>query len=196
VIEGAGSITKIGTGNLTLSNANTYMEGTVVNAGTLLANNPAGSGTGNGPVQVMAGTFGGGGTVAGAVTVGTGHGAGAILAPGTTGIIPGTFVIEKKLQLLADATLKILMDSSNRTTDTVEAKGVRIRSAQILFSDRSTSVLPLGTIFTVIENTFTTPIAGTFANLPDGGTVTVGNNTFQANYEGGDGNDLTLTVVP
>jgi len=23
-----------------------------------------------------------------------------------------------------------------------------------------------------------------------------GNNTFQASYEGGDGNDLTLTVVP
>ena len=26
--------------------------------------------------------------------------------------------------------------------------------------------------------------------------LTVGSNTFQANYEGGDGNDLTLTVVP
>jgi hypothetical protein len=25
--------------------------------------------------------------------------------------------------------------------------------------------------------------------------VTIGSNTFQANYEGGDGNDLTLTVV-
>ncbi len=33
-------------------------------------------------------------------------------------------------------------------------------------------------------------------NLPDGGSITVGNNTFQASYEGGDGNDLTLTVVP
>ena len=38
------------------------------------------------------------------------------------------------------------------------------------------------------------PIAGTFANLPDGATIKIGNNTFQANYEGGDGNDLTLTV--
>jgi len=24
----------------------------------------------------------------------------------------------------------------------------------------------------------------------------IGSNTFQANYEGGDGNDLTLTVIP
>jgi autotransporter-associated beta strand protein len=195
VIEGAGSITKIGTGNLTLSNANTYMEGTVVNGGTLLANNLAGSGTGNGPVQVMAGTFGGGGTVAGPVTIGTGHGAGAVLAPGTTGIIPGAFVIENKLQLMPDATLKILMDSGNQSTDMVTAKGIRIRNAQILFSDRATSVLPKGTAFTVISNTAGTPISGTFANLADGATVVVGNNTFQANYEGGDGNDLTLTVV-
>jgi hypothetical protein len=61
--------------------------------------------------------------------------------------------------------------------------------------DRATSVLPSGTTFTVINNTAATPIAGTFANLPDGSTIVVGNNTFQANYEGGDGNDLTLTVT-
>jgi len=37
---------------------------------------------------------------------------------------------------------------------------------------------------------------GTFSNLADGAIVTIGSNTFQANYEGGDGNDLTLTVLP
>jgi len=47
----------------------------------------------------------------------------------------------------------------------------------------------------VINNTSGTPINGSFSNLSDGGTVTIGNTTFQANYEGGDGNDLTLTVV-
>jgi hypothetical protein len=40
------------------------------------------------------------------------------------------------------------------------------------------------------------PIAGTFSNLPDGAIVTVNGNRLQASYEGGDGNDLTLTVVP
>ena len=68
--------------------------------------------------------------------------------------------------------------------------------AEILLDDRANSILPPGTVFTVIENSAVTPIAGTFANLPDGGTITVGANTFQADYEGGDGNDLTLTVVP
>ena len=44
--------------------------------------------------------------------------------------------------------------------------------------------------------TSSTPITGTFSNLPDGAIVIVGTTNFQANYEGGDGNDLTLTVVP
>jgi hypothetical protein len=40
-----------------------------------------------------------------------------------------------------------------------------------------------------------TAITDTFANLPDGEPITVESNTRQANYEGGGGNDLTLTVV-
>ena len=56
--------------------------------------------------------------------------------------------------------------------------------------------LSAGTTLTVISNTAATPIVGTFANLPDHSIVTIGGNHFQVNYEGGDGNDLTLTVVP
>jgi hypothetical protein len=57
-------------------------------------------------------------------------------------------------------------------------------------------VLVAGLILTVIDNTAATPIAGTFSNLADGGIVTVNGNNLQASCEGGDGNDLTLTVVP
>ena len=191
-----GSLTKIGTGNLTLTGANTYTGGTIVTGGILLANNTNGSGTGSGPVQVTAGTFGGGGKVSGAVSVGTGSGPGAFLGPGATGVVPGTLTIRKKLTLMADATYKVTTNSSSVTADKVSAKGVKIRGAQILLDDRATSVLATGTAFTVINNTAATPISGTFANLADGSTVIVGNNTFQADYEGGDGNDLTLTVVP
>ena len=56
--------------------------------------------------------------------------------------------------------------------------------------------LNLGKKFVAISNTAATPISGTFANLPDGSMFAVGPNTFQVSYEGGDGNDLTLTVVP
>ena len=50
-------------------------------------------------------------------------------------------------------------------------------------------------VLTIINNTATTPIAGTFTNLPEGAQV-FGRRAFQVSYKGGDGNDLTLTVVP
>src|SRR5438552_2982240 len=53
-----------------------------------------------------------------------------------------------------------------------------------------------GTVFTVIDIRAVASISGTFGNLADGATIIVGSNTLQANYEGGDGNNLTLTVVP
>ena len=56
--------------------------------------------------------------------------------------------------------------------------------------------LTQGTVRTVIRNTAATPIIGTFTNLPDGAIVTVNGNNLQASYEGGGGNDLTLTVIP
>jgi len=67
--------------------------------------------------------------------------------------------------------------------------------AQLSITDLATGTLSPGTTFTAIDTTATTRTSGTFANLPAAGTVTVGSNSFQANYEGGDGNDLTLTVV-
>jgi hypothetical protein len=196
LIQGSGSISKIGNGRLILTNANTYSGGTVVFAGILLVNNTSGSGSGTGNLQVLGGTFGGAGIVAGGVNVGTGHGAGAILAPGKSGVKPGTFTIQKKLTVKADATYNVTLDSRVPAADSVSARGIAIHGAKILFNDVGASMLPAGTAFTVINNTTAKPISGTFANLADGSTTTVGSNTFQADYGGGDGNDLTLTVVP
>ncbi|MBA3960615.1 MAG: hypothetical protein H0X40_01770 [Chthoniobacterales bacterium] len=56
--------------------------------------------------------------------------------------------------------------------------------------------LPVGTIFTVIDNTATGQISGTFANLADGATISAAGTNLKVSYHGGTGNDLTLTVVP
>ena len=61
----------------------------------------------------------------------------------------------------------------------------------------------LGTQLTIINNTATpaasNPIIGTFSNLPQGGTISASYGGtpyfFQANYAGGDGNDLVLTAA-
>jgi hypothetical protein len=77
------------------------------------------------------------------------------------------------------------------------ANGVTIASgAQFNLVAKCRGKLKAGASFTVISNTASTPISGTFANLADGAILTVGNTKLQASYEGGDGNDLTLTVVP
>lgn len=59
-----GAVTKLGTGTMELTGANTYGGNTNVNAGTLLANNTSGSATGSGGVMVNSGgTLGGIGAI-------------------------------------------------------------------------------------------------------------------------------------
>lgn len=191
-----GSLTKIGEGKLTLTSANAYTGGTVIDGGIVLVNNTSGSGLGSGPVQVTTGILGGIGTISNTVTIGSGHDTGASLGPGQNSVIPGMLTIQRQLRLEADGTYRVTMNSNTPAADQVIAKGVRIDGAQIVLLEGANAVLPPGTTFTVINNTAVSPIRGTFANLPDGGLITAGLNTYQASYEGDDGNDFTLTVVP
>jgi hypothetical protein len=88
------------------------------------------------------------------------------------------------------------VDTATLQADGVVAQGITIESGAALSVFRRGEVqLPVGTVFSVITSTSAAGIAGTFGNLAEGATITVDSNTFQANYEGGDGNDLTLTVV-
>jgi autotransporter-associated beta strand protein len=191
-----GGLVKSGAGRLVLKNANLYDGGTVVSSGMLIVNNTTGSGTGTGKVNVKGGILSGIGTISGTVTIGKGDGTGAQLAPGTTPVKIGTLAIQAALTFSSDATYRCGIDSDASAADEVAASGAAItEGAQFALTDRGTSTLGAGTALTVINNTAATAINGTFSNLPDGSTITVGSNTFQANYEGGDGNDLALTVL-
>ncbi len=81
-------------------------------------------------------------------------------------------------------------------TDLVVANGVTLNGATIDLSGQIQGSLRPGLTLTVLSNASASPINGTFSNLPNGGIVNVNGNNFQASYTGGDGNDLTLTVVP
>ena len=195
LIQGTGNVTKTGTGKLTLSGANSFTGGMTVNQGALVVTNTFGSGTGAGPVQANAGTAAGTGTIAGTLTLGTGQGAGVRLLTGLPAS-PGTLTVQGRVTFNADSGLVFIFDSSHVRGGTLSAKGVTINpGARFIAKDNGNGTLPVGTTFTVISNTALQAIRGSFGNLHDGSTITVGNNTFQAGYDGGTGNDLTLTVV-
>jgi autotransporter-associated beta strand protein len=191
----AGSLVKIGGGRLVLSNANEYSGGTRVIRGQLFVNNTVHSGTGSGPVLVEAGKLGGNGSIGAGVKIGTGSGTGASLSPGADAGTLGTLYIKRALTFNADGIYQAQVNSSNATADSVIANGVTINAgAQFAFTDLANGTLAPGTVFTIISNTSDTPIAGKFSNLADGSTFTSNGNTYRVNYQGGDGNDLTLTV--
>jgi hypothetical protein len=149
-------------------------------------------------VNVNAGTLGGSGIIAGASTIGTGSSVGAFLTPAVGTNKQATLSIQSALTFNSDATYTCTFKAKKNKakTDKVIANGVTINGATLNLVGQSQGSLKRGLRLTLISNTSANPISGTFSNLPDDGIVTINGNNFQASYEGGDGNDLTLTVVP
>ncbi len=191
-----GSISKTGTGTLTLTTDNDYSAGTTILSGTIFVNNLTGSATGTGPVNVLGGTLAGAGSITGPVTLGGGS-VGAILAPGANISTIGLLTVQDALKFEGNSSYEAELNSTSLEADEVVADGVTISSsAQILLHDFGAITRPTGTSSTLLNNTSNAAISGVFGDLPDGAAITVGSNTYVANYAGGDGNDLTLTVVP
>jgi autotransporter-associated beta strand protein len=102
------NIVKVGTGTFTLTGANTYTAGTIVNGGTLLVNNTTGSGTGTNYVAVNSGgTLGGTGFIYGAVT----NYAGGTIWPGSNGV--GQLTLKSNLFLSAGSFLNFQLGASS-----------------------------------------------------------------------------------
>jgi hypothetical protein len=54
----------------------------------------------------------------------------------------------------------------------------------------------LNSSFKIIDNNSNSSVVGSFAGLPQGATLVANGLAFQISYQGGDGNDVVLTVVP
>lgn len=181
-----------GTGRLLLRGLSTYGGGTTVNQGELNVSTRGGSGTGSGSVVVNAGVLSGKGTIGGAVTIKS-EGA---LQPSLGSRNQAILTIQGSLSFKNGALFVSFIKTNKNSADQVIANGITIASeAELELSVGAQRRLNLGSTFILLNNTSAGPIAGMFANLPEGATVVAGKNTYQASYQGGDGNDLTLTVV-
>ena len=190
-----GAISKVSDTTMELSGASTYTGGTTIEGGILVVSNTTGSATGTGAVSVNAGTLGGSGIISGAVTVNSG----AFLAPAHGTKTQSTLTIQSPLTFNAGSTYTYTFKAKGKQakTDKVIANGVTINSgANVTIQGTTKGSLKAGTAYTLISNTSANPLSGTFSNLADGAIVNVNGNNLQASYEGGDGNNLTLMVVP
>ena len=181
-----------------MTGASVYTAGTTVSSGTLVVANTSGSATGSGAVTVTAGRWAGAVSFPARLRLEPEVGAALSLPPRHGGKKQLTLTIQGSVTFNADATYTYTFKAKGNKSksDKVIAKGVTINSGATINLSGTTQGTHPGTALTLIKNTAATPISGTFSNLPDGGIVNVNGNNLQADYAGGDGNDLTLTVVP
>ena len=185
---GSLAITKIGTGTLMLSGANTYSGPTTLSAGTLLITNTC---AGPGTITCNGGTLGGTGTVAGVVKVNSG----ATISPGVGGI--ATFTINNNLTLSSGSTYSV--DIGDSTCDKINVFGVDTFNNATLKLNLTKAPLA-GKTFDILDQSGSAPITGTFNGIPEGDTITGMFNItpyiFVVSYRGGtNNNDVVLTLA-
>ncbi|MBK8231235.1 MAG: cadherin-like domain-containing protein [Candidatus Eisenbacteria bacterium] len=187
-ISGAGGVTLGSFAYLTA--ANTYVGQTSVTGYAQIDGAQPGSAV---LLGGFSGSFVSGIGKVGPVTIGNGNG----IQPGAGyGSLPGTFYTGD----LAFGTNTYCTAQLNGTSAGVAHDVLDVAGTVTI--DPSASLLPnlgyaplLGDTYVVIRNDDSDPITGTFAGLPEGAMITLNASEFQISYQGGDGNDLTLTVT-
>ena len=197
-IAGAGGLTKLGAGTLTLSGANSHTGttqiGNAASGGTLIINNSYAS-----PIVNNAGTLAGTFTSTAAITIGDGGNAVASISPGTS---IGTITTSSTLTLASDATYVLEINSTSGQSDQLFANGVALGSATLAATDETPMMsIAEGTQFVIVDNTSGTATTGQFAGLDEGDVFAIGANLYQITYTanadmGTIGNDVILTAVP
>ena len=192
-ITGSSGLVKQGSGVLELT-ANSGTLATTVDAGTLLVDNTAGSGGTIGDVAVNPQTtLGGTGTVASIST------AGATVSPGDSSTSTGILTDTGPAVLDARSTFVATINGGTVGTEysQLQAAGTINLTGATLSTTLSSTFTPTpDEQFTIIDNTGTSAITGTFAGLAEGAILKVSGQEFSITYKGGTGsNSVVLTAL-
>jgi FlgD Ig-like domain len=95
--------------------------------------------------------------------------------------------------LSAGATYEAML-TSTASYEKLQVLG-EVGLAGTLDLDVSTLTASIGDAFMLIDNDGVEPVTGAFAGLAEGAQFAAGGHTFQISYQGGDGNDVVVTVV-
>ena len=167
-LSGTGaSLTKIGTGTQTLNGNNTYTGGTMVNAGTLMANNTEGSAVGTSAVTVNSGgRLGGNGTIGGATTIASG----GLLTPGSGN--EGALSFSNGLTLESGSATAFVISGTNSFTS-INILGNNISyGGNLVFLFNIASYTPAaGDAFTLFNMTGGATQSGGFSSVTAGSLI-------------------------
>jgi autotransporter-associated beta strand protein len=174
-----GNVVKTGTGNQTLWGDLTHHGATIISNGTL---------TVNGWIEFASSVV----VKSGATLTGKGTISAPVMVEGS-GRITGTLRIETNVTLGASVDFDLPLANGNSAGLTV--KGISLGGAAL---NVMLGYAPAGgQTWTVVNNASGNPVSGQFA-CGAVASATYGGRTyyFRVNYAGGDGNDVTLTVIP
>ena len=151
------SISKVGTGTLTLSGSNTYAGGTTISNGTLAVVNTTGSGTGTAAVTVSGtGTLSGTGIISGAVNVATG----GTLSPGVNAI--GKLTINNNLTLASGSNTIIEAKKLPNSNDVISSTGTITFGGTLNIVNTGTTAFAAGDSLVAFT---ATKYAGSFSSI-------------------------------